>query len=166
MMLSLDIQDQFPDGPEANRPLSPDERDDSRRHPRRSCTHAWEGRCGIFDGDQICSQHSVFSVERKPLLPKLQMWNAVLPMRQYSRLLPNFCFRLYTSFRGGSVFQDPPCTGTSRNHFASECDILDVSPTFDGGTEAVQVQMAIELLQVLLVQSTPQWHNIVTLDES
>jgi hypothetical protein len=26
--------------------------------------------------------------------------------------------------------------------------------------------MAIELLQVLSVQSTPQWHDIVTLDES
>jgi hypothetical protein len=29
-----------------------------------------------------------------------------------------------------------------------------------------QVQMVIELLQVLSVQSTPQWHDIVTLDES
>jgi hypothetical protein len=30
------------------------------------------------------------------------------------------------------------CTGTrtSRNHFASRCDIFDGSPTFDGGTEA------------------------------
>jgi hypothetical protein len=30
----------------------------------------------------------------------------------------------------------------------------------------VRVQMAIELLQVLSVQSTRQWHDIVTLDES
>jgi hypothetical protein len=30
----------------------------------------------------------------------------------------------------------------------------------------VRVQMAIELLQVLSVQSTRQWHVIVTLDES
>jgi hypothetical protein len=30
----------------------------------------------------------------------------------------------------------------------------------------IRVQMAIELLQVLLVQSTRQWHDIVTLDES
>jgi hypothetical protein len=30
----------------------------------------------------------------------------------------------------------------------------------------IQVQMAIELLQVLSVQSTRQWHEIVTLDES
>jgi hypothetical protein len=29
----------------------------------------------------------------------------------------------------------------------------------------IRVQMAIELLQVLSVQSTHQWHNIVTLDE-
>jgi hypothetical protein len=73
-------------------------------------------------------------------LPKLQMWNAVMLMRQYSRLLPNFRFhfRLCASFRRGSVFRDPPCTGidTSRNHFASRCDIFDGPPTFDGGTEA------------------------------
>jgi hypothetical protein len=30
----------------------------------------------------------------------------------------------------------------------------------------IRVLMAIELLQVLSVQSTPQWHGIVTLDES
>jgi hypothetical protein len=56
----LDVSDQSPDGPEANRTLSPDEKDGSRCHPRRPCTHAWEGRCGILDGDQICSQRSVF----------------------------------------------------------------------------------------------------------
>jgi hypothetical protein len=39
-------------------------------------------------------------------------------------------------------------------------------PRFEGRTEAFRVQMAIELLQVLSVQSTCQWHNIVTLDES
>jgi hypothetical protein len=65
-------------------------------------------------------------------LPKLQMWNAVLSMGQYSQLLPNFRFRLYASFRGGSVFRDPSCTGTgtSCNHFASRSDIIDGSPTF------------------------------------
>jgi hypothetical protein len=56
----LDLYDQSPDGPEANRPLSPDERDGFRCHPRRSCAHAWERRCGILDGDQIYSQRSVF----------------------------------------------------------------------------------------------------------
>jgi hypothetical protein len=30
----------------------------------------------------------------------------------------------------------------------------------------IRVQMAIELLQILSVQSTRQWHDIVTLDES
>jgi hypothetical protein len=29
-----------------------------------------------------------------------------------------------------------PCAGTSCNHFTSQCDIFDGSPTFDGGTEA------------------------------
>jgi hypothetical protein len=52
--------------------------------------------------------------------------------------------------------------------FTSWCDIFDGSPTFDGGTEQkqIRVQMAIELLQVFSVQSTRQWHDIVTLDES
>jgi hypothetical protein len=81
-----------------------------------------------------------FPAERKPPLPKLQMWNTVLSIRQYSQLLPNFRFRfrLCASFCGGSVFRDPPCarTRTSRNQFASQCDIFDGSPTFDGGTEA------------------------------
>jgi hypothetical protein len=39
-----------------------------------------------------------------------------------------FRFRLCASFRGGSVFRDPPCT--SSNHFASRCNIFDGSPTF------------------------------------
>jgi hypothetical protein len=40
--------------------------------------------------------------------------------------------------------------------------------SFDGGTEQkqIRVQIAIELLQVLSVQSTRQSHDIVTLDES
>jgi hypothetical protein len=76
--------------------------------------------------------------EAAPPLPKLQMWNVVLSMRQYSRLLSNFRFHLCASFRGESVFRHPPCTGTgtSRNHSASRCDIFDGSSTFDGGTEA------------------------------
>jgi hypothetical protein len=81
-----------------------------------------------------------FPAERKPPLPKLQMWNTVLSMRQYSRLLPNFRFRLYASFRGGSVFRDPPCTGTdtSRNRSASlHGATSSMGPQlFDGGTEA------------------------------
>jgi hypothetical protein len=32
--------------------------------------------------------------------------------------------------------------------------------------EQIRVQMAIKLLQVLSVQSTRQWHDIVTWDES
>jgi hypothetical protein len=110
------------------------------------------------------------------------MWNSVLSMRQYSRLLPNFGFRfrfrMCASFRGGSVFRDPPCTrtgtgtgtGTSRNHFASRCDIFDGSHTFPtlltAEQKQIQIQMAIELLQVLSVQSTRKWHEIITLHES
>jgi hypothetical protein len=119
-----------------------------------------------------------FPAEGKPPLPKPQMWNAILSMRQCSRLLPNFPFRfrfrLCASFRGGSVPRDPPFTGnrtgtgtgTSRNHFASQCDMFDGSHTLEAEQKQIRVQMAIELLQVLSVQSTRQWHDIVILDES
>jgi hypothetical protein len=100
----------------------------------------WEGRCGRLDGDQICSQRSVFrpkgitppeapDVERSPVNEAILTALAELPFR--------FRFRLCASFRGGSIFRNTPCTGTrtSRNHFASPCDIFDGSPRFDDGTE-------------------------------
>jgi hypothetical protein len=40
------------------------------------------------------------------------------------------------------------------------------SPLLTVEQKQIRVQMAIELLQVLSVQSTRQWHDIVTLDES
>jgi hypothetical protein len=55
---------------------------------------------------------------------------------------------------------------TQSLRFTSRCDIFDGPLTFNGGTEAYSGQMAIELLYVLSVQSTRQWHDIVTLDES
>jgi hypothetical protein len=57
-----------------------------------------------------CAGSAQFSSRKEITLPKLQMWNAVMSMRQYSRVLPNFrfhfrfhfcfCFRLCASFRG------------------------------------------------------------------
>jgi hypothetical protein len=43
-----------------------------------------------------------FSGRKEATLPKLQMWKAVLSMRQYPRLFANFRFhfRLCASFRG------------------------------------------------------------------
>jgi hypothetical protein len=42
-----------------------------------------------------------------------------------------------------------------------------MSPPFlTAEQKQIRVQMAIELLQVLSVKSTRQWHDIVTLDES
>jgi hypothetical protein len=141
-MLSLDVSDQSPDGPEANRPLSPDLRmkgmvldaihDDLVRTLGHDAVAYWTvvkyARSAQFSGRK----------EVTASIPKLQMWNAVLSKRQYSQLLPNFRFRFHfrlcTSFRGGSVFRDPPCTltrtGTSHNDFISQCDIFDGFPTF------------------------------------
>jgi hypothetical protein len=39
-------------------------------------------------------------------------------------------------------------------------------PILTAEQKQIPIQMAIELLQVLSVQSTRQWHDIVTLDES
>jgi hypothetical protein len=39
-------------------------------------------------------------------------------------------------------------------------------PLLTAEQKQIRVQMAIKLLQVLSVQSTPQWHDILTLDES
>jgi hypothetical protein len=38
-------------------------------------------------------------------------------------------------------------------------------PLLTAEQKQIRVQMAIELLQVISVQSTRQWHDIVTLDE-
>jgi hypothetical protein len=137
MTLNLDVQDRSPDGPEANRPLSPDlrisrspdERDGSRSRCHPAIHDDLVRTLGKVGKDAvaysmvtkyarmlICSYARMlaalsFQAERKeatPPLPELQtkMWNAVLPMRQYSRLLPNFRFRfrlrlrLCASFRG------------------------------------------------------------------
>jgi hypothetical protein len=39
------------------------------------------------------------------------------------------------------------------------------SPFLTAEQKQIRVQMAIELLQVLSMQTTRQWHHIVTLDE-
>jgi hypothetical protein len=39
-------------------------------------------------------------------------------------------------------------------------------PLLTAEQKQIQVKMAIELLQVLSLQSARQWHDIVTLDES
>jgi hypothetical protein len=108
----LDVWDQSPDGPEANRPRFPDEKDGSRCHPRRSCTHAWEGRCGILDGDQICSQRSVFlpkgshpsrtpDVERSPVDEAIltALAEFPFPFSSVRGLLPRICLPRSTVYR-------------------------------------------------------------------
>jgi hypothetical protein len=69
-----------------------------------------------------------------------------------------------------STVHRAPCTGTgtgtSRNQFASRYHIFDQSHTFTAEQKQIRVQMVIKLLQVLSVQRTRQWHDIVTLDES
>jgi hypothetical protein len=82
-----------------------------------------------------------FPAERKPPLPKLQMWNSVLSMRQYSRLLPNFrfrfvCARAFTEDLSSEIHRDrapePAPHAITLLHVIS----LMGTPLFDGGTEA------------------------------
>jgi hypothetical protein len=96
------------------------------------------------------------------------MWNAVLLMTQCSWLLLNFRFRLCVSFRGGSVFRDALCTGaglTQSLRFTVR-HLRWVPHFLTAEQKQIRVQIEIGLLQVLSVQSTRQWHDIVTLDES
>jgi hypothetical protein len=107
-----------------------------------------------------------FSRRKEAIPPEAQMWNAVLSMRQCSRLLPNFRFRfrLCASFRGVSVFRDP-----SAPHAITSIHgvISSMGPSLlTAEQKQIRVQMAIKLLQVLSVQSTRQSHDIVTLEES
>jgi hypothetical protein len=108
------------------------------------------------------ARRAQFSGRKEVTLRKLQMWNAVLSMRQYSRLLLNFRFRfrLCASFHGGSVFRDPPCTRTPPAPHAIislHGATSSMGPTLlTAEQKQTRVQMAIELLQVLSVQSTRQ----------
>jgi hypothetical protein len=83
-------------------------------------------RSAQFSGRKEATPPDAPDVERSPLDEAILTALAEFPFR----------FRLCASFRGKSVFRDSPCTGTSRNHIVSWCDIFDGSPTFDGGTEA------------------------------
>jgi hypothetical protein len=79
-------------------------------------------RSAQFSGRKEATASEAPDVERSPVNETILTVLAEFPSP----------FRLCASFRGGSVFRDPPCTrtGTSRNHFASRCDIFDGSPTF------------------------------------
>jgi hypothetical protein len=111
-----------------------------------------------------------FSGRKEPPLPKLQIWNAVLSTRQYSRVLLNFRFRFHlcASFRGGSSSEIHRAPAPAPHAITSlhGATFSMGSPLLTAEQKQIPVQMAIELLQVLSVQSTCQWHDIVTLDES
>jgi hypothetical protein len=87
----------------------------------------------------------------------------------------SFRFRLCASFRGGSFFRDPPCTVHRAPALAPAPHAITLlhratssmgPPLLTAKQKQIRVQMVIELLQVLSVQSMRQWHDIVTLDES
>jgi hypothetical protein len=114
-----------------------------------------------------------FSGRKEATLLKLEKWNAVLSMRQYSRLLPNFRFP-FSSVRELSRRICLPRSTLHRHRHPHLRQSLRFTvqhlrwvPRFlTAEQKQIRVQMAIELLQVLSVQSTRQWHDIVTLDES
>jgi hypothetical protein len=73
-----------------------------------------------------------FSGRKEATLPEAPDVERSLVDEAILTALAEFPFRLCVSFRGGTVFRDPPCThtGTSRNHFTSRCDVFDGFPTF------------------------------------
>jgi hypothetical protein len=54
---------------------------------------------------------------------------------------------------------------TQSLRFTSRCDMFDGRTLLTAEQKQIRVQTVNELLQVLSVQSTCQWHDIVTLDE-
>jgi hypothetical protein len=96
------------------------------------------GKEAVADSTVIKYARSAqFSGRKEATLPKLRMWNAVLSVRQYSRVLPNFRFRLCAIFRGGSVFRDLPCTHTGTSGITSLHGATSSMgpPLFDSGIE-------------------------------
>jgi hypothetical protein len=134
--------------------------------PFTTILYAWEGRCAILGGDQICSQHSVFrpkgshppkapDVERSPVDEAMLTALAEFPFSSVRELSRSICLPRSTGHR--HLTQSLRFTGR----------YLRWVPYFlTAEQKQIRVQMAIELLQVLLVQSTRQWHDIVSLDES
>jgi hypothetical protein len=127
-----------------------------------------EGRCGRLDGDQIYSQRSVFrskgsypseapDVERSPVDEAILMALAEFPfpfssVRELSRRI---CLPRSIVHRN--------LTRSLRfmvRHFRWARHFLTA------GQKQIRAQMVIELLRVLSVQSTREWHDIVTMDES
>jgi hypothetical protein len=148
MTLSLDVQGQSPDGREVNRPLYLRMKGIALDAIHGDLVRTLGKDAVAYSVVTKYARNAQFSGRKEATLPKLQMWNAVLSMRQYSRLLPNFRFRPCASFRGGSVFRDPPCTQSLRfmvRHLRWVPHFLTVEHM------QIRVQMAVELLQVLSV---------------
>jgi hypothetical protein len=120
-----------------------------------------------FSGREEVTPPEVPDVERSPVDEAILTVLAEFPFP-----FP-FPFSSVCEFRGGSVFRDPPCTvhrapalrAITSLHFTVR-HLRWVPHLLTAEQKQIRVQMAIELLQVLLVQSTRQWHDIVTLDES
>jgi hypothetical protein len=67
-----------------------------------------------------------------------------------------------------SIVHRPPAPESAPHAITSLHDATSSMglPLLTAEQKQIRVQMAIELLQVISVQSTRQWHDIVTLDES
>jgi hypothetical protein len=79
-----------------------------------------------------------FPAEKKPPLPKLQMWNAVLSMRQYSQLLSNFrfvCARAFAEDLSSEIHRAPALVSHAITSLHGATSSMG-PPLFDGGTEA------------------------------
>jgi hypothetical protein len=71
-----------------------------------------------FSGRKEASPPEAPDVKRSPVNEAILTALAEFPFSSVRELSRRICLR------------DPPCTGTSRNHFASRCGIFDGSPTF------------------------------------
>jgi hypothetical protein len=146
--------------------------------------HAWEGRCDILDGDQICLQHSVFrpkgasppearDVEGSPVNEAILMTLAEFPflfpfpfpfssVRELSRKI---CLPRSTVHRAPASAPAPHAIASLR--FASRCNIFDGSLTFRRRNRSrFEFRWQSNYCRSSRCkESTRQWYDIVTLDE-
>jgi hypothetical protein len=106
-----------------------------------------------FSGRKEATPPEAPDVEHSPVDEAILTALAEFPFSSVRELLRRICLPRST------VHRAPAPYAITSLHVATS---LMGPPPLDSGTEAE----AIELLQVLSVQSTRQWHDIVTLDES
>jgi hypothetical protein len=140
--------------------------------PSTTILYARLGRLGRMlyhtDGDQLCSQLPVFrpkgSHPSRGSRCGTQSWRRGNTHGSCRISVSVFvCARAFAEDLSSETHRAPAPHVITLLHGATS---LMGPPLLTEEQKQIRVQLAIELFQVLSVQSTHQWHDIVTLDES